>query len=100
MLKNCFFAPFDMKNNEVSDMVENSKKYSLTEIVTQEFSASKNYQVDLNKPHLEEKYRKKIVMIKKQAIDYEGEKCTLILIQDVTSFHMVDREIKDNIGLI
>ena len=51
---------------------------------------------NLDEPHLEEKYRKKIVVIKKQKTSYMGEKCTLVMVQDITAFHMVDKAIKDN----
>jgi hypothetical protein len=50
----------------------------------------------LNEPHLDEKYRKKIVVIKRQTIEYKGKTANMILIQDVTAFHMVEQEIKDN----
>jgi hypothetical protein len=50
----------------------------------------------LDEPHLEEQYRKKIVVIKKQKTSYMGEKCTLVMVQDITAFHMVDKAIKDN----
>ena len=56
-------------------------------------SQAQNYQIDLTEPHLEEKFRKKIVLIKKTDIEYMGETCTQIMIQDVTAFHMVEREI-------
>lgn len=29
-----------------------------------------------------------------------GEKCTMIIVQDITAFHMVDKEIKENEALI
>ena len=72
------------------------------ELISQKehYGLSKNYQVELNEPHLEEKYRKKIVVIKRQTIEYKGDKCSMILIQDVTAFHMVDQEIKENLSLI
>jgi hypothetical protein len=31
---------------------------------------------------------------------FNGEKCNMLLIQDVTAFHMVDKEIKDNLSMI
>ena len=49
---------------------------------------------------MEEKYRKKIVVIKKTEIEYLDEKCTQIMIQDVTAFHMVDLEIKESESLL
>ena len=63
-------------------------------------SQAQNYQIDLTEPHLEEKFRKKIVLIKKTDIEYMGEKCTQIMIEDVTAFHMIDQEINENINLI
>ena len=35
-------------------------------------------------------------MIKKQKTSYMGEKCMMIILQDITAYHMVDKEIKDN----
>jgi len=34
----------------------------------------------LDEPYLEEQYRKKIVMIKKETTSYMGEKCTMIIV--------------------
>ena len=39
-------------------------------------------------------------MIKYKTIDYQGQKCTMILIQDVTAFHIVEKEIKNTKDLI
>ena len=41
-----------------------------------------------------------LIVIKRQTIEYKGEMSNMILIQDVTAFHMVDKEIKDNQSLI
>ena len=40
------------------------------ELISQKehYGLPKNYQVELNEPHLEEKYRQKIVVIKRQTI--------------------------------
>ena len=39
-------------------------------------------------------------MIKNKTIDYQGQKCTMILIQDVTAFHIVEKEIQNTKDLI
>ena len=67
-------------------------KFSLHDLIVRgDFdSLSPNYQINLTQPHLEEKYRTKIVVIKKTEIEYLGEKCTQIIVQDVTAFHMVE----------
>ena len=54
----------------------------------------------MKEPHLEEKYRKKIVVIKRVKMESNGDKSSMLLIQDVTAFHMVDKEIKDNLSMI
>ena len=54
----------------------------------------------MKEPHLEEKYRKKIVVIKLVQMESNGDKSSMFLIQDVTAFHMVDKEIKDNLSII
>jgi hypothetical protein len=41
-------------------------------------------------PYLDEKFRKKIVQIKRQRTEFMGEKCTMITVQDMTAFHMID----------
>ena len=100
MLKTKVFIPFDkMIQTAPAPRVT---KYSLHDLfMNSDFeSLSPNYQIDLKEPHLEEKYRKKIVVIKKTEIKYMGELCTQIMIQDVTAFHMVDQEIKENLSLI
>ena len=68
------------------------RTYSLHDLIMRgDFdSESPNYQITLNQPHLEEKYRTKKVIIKKTEIEYLGEKCTQILIQDVTAVSMVE----------
>ena len=68
------------------------RKYSLHDLIMRgDFdSGSPNYEITLNQPHLEEKYRTKKVIIKKTEIEYLGEKCTQILIQDVTAVSMVE----------
>lgn len=54
----------------------------------------------MDEPYLDEQYRKKIVMIKKEKTSYMGEKCTMIIVQDITEFQMVEKEIKDNEALV
>ena len=93
MLNEKIFAPFDSMFDEIIKRIPGTVlKYSLHDLIDRcDFnSLAPTYQIELQEPNLEEKYRRKIVVIKKTVIEYLGEKCTQIMIQDVTAFHMVD----------
>ena len=60
----------------------------------------RNFFVDLDGVYLDSKYKRKFLTIKNKTIDYEGQNCSMLLIQDVTAFHVVDKEIKNTEDLI
>jgi|LakMenE18May11ns_1017448.scaffolds.fasta_scaffold9747069_1 hypothetical protein len=78
------------------------RKLSLSEIIDEEseFSQERNFTVDLNNLYVGENFKKKFLMLKKKTIIYEGQECTMILIQDVTVIHVIDKEIKKTEDLI
>ena len=75
---------------------------SLADIINEGFESSqeRNFCVDLECIYVDAMFKNKHIMIKNKTIDYQGQKSTMILIQDVTSFQIVDKALKNTEDLI
>ena len=94
MIKDPHFIPFGQH--------EEKTKLSLADIINEGFESSqeRNFCVDLECIYVDAMFKNKHIMIKNKTIDYQGQKSTMILIQDVTSFQIVDKALKNTEDLI
>jgi hypothetical protein len=70
----------------------NCKDKSSLDHKTRRLWPLKNFKIELTDY---KKYPYKLFVIKRKQITYKSQKCSLIMLQDVTNFHMVDQEIKE-----
>ena len=71
-------SPTQSPGDSSKSLVRKVPKYSLHDLfIKSDFdSLSPNYQIELSGQYLEEKFKKKIVVVKKTEIEYMGEQCT------------------------
>ena len=96
LLTNRLFVPLEWQQNG------EHQKLSIADIINEgsELYRERNFFVDLDGVYLDSKYKRKFLTIKNKTIDYEGQNCSMLLIQDVTAFYVVDKEIKNTEDLI